>query len=247
MADQHPVDTLYANTLEHVGDFQFDEKVAAVFPDMIQRSVPGYTTILNMIGNMSERYVQAQSHCYDLGCSLGAATLAIRQGVKAENCKIIAVDNSSAMIDRCRKMINVDKGQVPVELHCADIQSINIQKASMVVINFTLQFIPLEERQAIIQKIYNGMLPGGVLLISEKIRFDDEPHQQLMTELYHNFKRTNGYSELEIAQKRMALENVLQPETIDAHKNRIKSAGFTSIDVWFQCFTFASFIAIKAV
>jgi tRNA (cmo5U34)-methyltransferase len=246
MSGKQAKDTIYADALKTITDFQFDEKVAAVFPDMIKRSVPGYTTILSMIGDMSERYAQANSHCYDLGCSLGAATLAMRHRIQAADCKIIAVDNSPAMIDRCQQILHADSNETPVELLCSDVQSLPIQKASMVVINFTLQFVPLTERQQIIQKIYDGMLPGGVLLLSEKIRFDDEPHQALMTELYHHFKRANGYSELEISQKRMALENVLQPETIDTHKARIKSAGFSSIDVWFQCFTFASFIAIKA-
>ena len=105
---------------------------------------------------------------------------------------------------------------------------------------------PPSQRQAIIQRIYDGLLPGGILLISEKIIFEDKPHQQLMTELYHNFKRTNGYSDLEIAQKRSALEDVLRPETIQQHTRRLKNAGFSSADVWFQCMTFASLIAIKA-
>jgi tRNA (cmo5U34)-methyltransferase len=132
-----------------------------------------------------------------------------------------------------------------VELYCCNIDAIDITNASIVVLNFTLQFIPLEQRQTIIQSIYDGLLPGGILLLSEKVMFEDEPHQQLLTDLYHNFKRNNGYSNLEIAQKRTALEDFLQPETIDTHKQRLKSAGFASADVWFQCLTFASVIAIK--
>ncbi|MGH1485445.1 MAG: carboxy-S-adenosyl-L-methionine synthase CmoA [Cellvibrionaceae bacterium] len=244
MTDQ-PTDSIYANPLTEINRFSFDEQVVRVFPDMIKRSVPGYMTILSMIGDMAERYAQADSHCYDLGCSLGAATLAMRHRIKAANCKIIGVDNAKAMIKQCQSVIDADSNETPVELRCNNIESTNIENASIVVLNFTLQFIDPSQRESIIQNIYDGLNPGGILLLSEKIIFEDEPHQQLMTDLYHNFKRTNGYSSLEIAQKRTALENVLQPETIKIHKNRMKSAGFTSADVWFQCFTFASFIAIK--
>lgn len=249
MSNSTKIDTVYADPLGSIEEFRFDEKVAAVFADMIKRSVPGYSTILNMIGDITERYAQDNSYCYDLGCSLGAATLAMRHKLSAANCSLVSVDNSAAMIERCQKAIALDDKSnpelPPVELHCSDIQSIAIERASVVVLNFTLQFIPMDQRQAIIQSIYDGLLPGGILLISEKVMFEDAPHQELLTELYHNFKRNNGYSELEIAQKRTALENVLQAETIDTHKQRLKQAGFASVDVWFQCLTFASIIAIK--
>ncbi|MGH1440704.1 MAG: carboxy-S-adenosyl-L-methionine synthase CmoA [Cellvibrionaceae bacterium] len=242
-------DKVYADPLAQVGQFRFDDKVASVFEDMIQRSVPGYGTILTMIGDITERYAQENSQCYDLGCSLGAATLAMRHKMNASGCRIVSIDNSEAMIMRCKSAIDLDSAShpdlAPVTLHCNDLQSITIEQASVVVLNFTLQFIPMEERQAIIQSIYDGLLPGGILLISEKVIFEDAPHQSLLTELYHNFKRNNGYSDLEIAQKRTALEEVLTPETIDTHKQRLKKAGFSSVDVWFQCLTFASFIAIK--
>lgn len=238
-------DTIYANPLAEVSRFAFDERVVDVFPDMIKRSVPGYATIINMIGNLAERYAQADSHCYDLGCSLGAATLAMRHRIQAANCKIIGVDNSAAMIARCQQVIAADSGEVPVELIEASIGDVKITNASMAVLNFTLQFIAVEERLRTLSAICSGLNPGGVLILSEKVAFDDEPHQQLMTELHHNFKRANGYSDLEIAQKRAAIENYLIPETLDAHRQRLRSAGFSSVDVWFQCFNFASLIAIK--
>jgi len=212
---------------------------------MIKRSVPGYATIVGMIGNLAERYAQADSNCYDLGCSLGAATLAMRHRITCNNCHIIGIDNSSAMIERCRCVIEADSGEVPVELICGDLQSLNIHNASVVVLNFTLQFLPPPERDLILARIYSGLLPGGVLILSEKVAFNEQPHHNLMIELHHNFKRAKGYSELEISQKRSALENVLIPETLEAHKIRLKNAGFSSSDVWFQCFNFASMIAIK--
>lgn len=238
-------DTIYANPLAEVSRFAFDQRVVDVFPDMIKRSVPGYATIINMIGNLAERYVQANSRCYDLGCSLGAATLAMRHRIQAADCKIIGVDNSAAMIARCQQVIAADSGEVPVELIEAKIQDVQLQNASMAVLNFTLQFIPVDERLEMLRTICNGLNTGGVLIISEKVAFDDALHQQLMTELHHNFKRANGYSDLEIAQKRAAIEDYLIPETLNAHRQRLRQAGFSSVDVWFQCFNFASLIAIK--
>ena len=238
-------DNLYANPLAEIGAFAFDESVVNVFPDMIKRSVPGYATIINMIGNLAERYAQVDSHCYDLGCSLGAATLAMRHRIQSANCRIIGVDNSQAMITRCEQVISADSAEVDVDLYCADLYEFAITNASVVVLNFTLQFIPIEKRASILHKIYNGLKPNGVLILSEKLAFDDEQHQSLMIELHHNFKRANGYSELEIAQKRSSIENVLIPETLATHRQRLKNAGFSSVDVWFQCFNFASIIAIK--
>lgn len=238
-------DRIYANPLAEVKQFVFDQTVVDVFPDMIKRSVPGYATIINMIGNLAERYVQGGSYCYDLGCSLGAATLAMRHRIRAADCKIIGVDNSAAMIERCQQIMAADSGEIPVELVCANIQDVELQQASMAVLNFTLQFITVEQRLGVLAGVANGLLPGGVLILSEKVVFEDEPHQQLMTELHHNFKRAQGYSDLEIAQKRTAIENVLIPETLQTHRDRLRQAGFRSVDVWFQCFNFASLIAIK--
>ena len=238
-------DDLFADPLQTVMGFKFDQHVVDVFPDMIKRSVPGYATIISMIGTLAERYVKADTHAYDLGSSLGAATLAMRHRIAAANCKIISVDNSAAMIDRCQTIIDADSGEVDVQLHCANIEDIKLSNASMVVLNFTLQFIAPDKRDNIIRRIYAGLNPGGVLILSEKIDFGDVQHDQLMIDLHHNFKRANGYSELEVAQKRTALENVLLPEDIAAHKQRLQQAGFKSSDVWFQCFNFASLIAIK--
>ncbi|MFD1216505.1 carboxy-S-adenosyl-L-methionine synthase CmoA [Microbulbifer celer] len=238
-------DNIFAKPLGEVAGFSFDQKVVEVFPDMIQRSVPGYTTIVAMIGTLAERFAQSGSRCYDLGCSLGAATLAMRHRIPAAECEIFAVDNSEAMIQQARTILAADSGQVPVQLICDDLQNVPITNASVAVLNFTLQFIPTSERREILQKIYDGLRPGGVLILSEKVAFSDGDHQELMIDLHHAFKAANGYSALEIAQKRSALENVLIPETLHDHRERLKSVGFNSVDVWFQCFNFASLIAIK--
>lgn len=250
--DSRIKDTLFANSLDTIARFQFDEQVVNVFPDMIQRSVPGYEAIIKMIGEISGRYAQDGSQCYDLGCSLGAASLAMQQSITAKDCRIIGVDNSQAMIDRLSEGLNQSSNsennalhKTPIELQLGNIQDCDMQNASIVVLNFTLQFIPLNDRDTLIKKIYNALRPNGILILSEKVCFEDEKHQELMIELHHNFKRANGYSDLEIAQKRSAIENVLIPETLAAHRQRFQSAGFSSQDVWFQCFNFASMIAVK--
>jgi tRNA (cmo5U34)-methyltransferase len=239
-------DAIYVAPLNEMIDFQFDERVVAVFPDMIQRSVPGYGMMISTIGILAARYAQAGSHCYDLGCSLGAVTLAMRQRIAQPDCDIIAVDNSPAMIERGRELLTRDATTtVPVTMLCADLQEISIANASVVVLNFTLQFIPVAERLALLQRIYTGLKPGGILILSEKIAFSEPERQEFHVELHHDFKRANGYSDLEISQKRTALEKVLIPETLTCHQERLRAAGFAFSELWFQCFNFASLVAIK--
>lgn len=238
-------DTIFSAPLEKIGDFTFDEAVAEVFPDMIQRSVPGYSNIITAIGMLAQRFVRADTQVYDLGCSRGAATLAVRRNIQQQNVNIIAVDNSSAMVERCRRHIEAYHGESAVEILCADIREIEIENASMVILNFTLQFLPPADRTLLLQKIYRGLNPGGVLVLSEKFRFDDTVVNELLTELHHDFKRANGYSELEVSQKRTALENVMRTDSIETHKVRLSQIGFSHVELWFQCFNFGSMIAIK--
>ncbi|PPK73509.1 tRNA (cmo5U34)-methyltransferase [Methylobacter tundripaludum] len=240
-----PKDSIYASPIGEVGAFKFDETVAGVFPDMIQRSVPGYSAIISAIGLLAGRFAREHSVCYDLGCSLGAATLSMRHQIEAENCRIIAVDNSEAMVTRFQQALQKDHAPVAVDVQCRDIREVAIENASVVVLNFTLQFIPLEDRFCLLQKIYQGLLPGGILILSEKLKFDDDRQQELQTQMHHAFKKAQGYSDLEVSQKRTALENVLIPETFAQHQNRLREVGFSSAEVWFQYFNFASIIALK--
>lgn len=244
MSHSKDQDSLYSQPFEAITDFVFDQSVVNVFRDMISRSVPGYSTLLSMIPVLARQYVQANSRCYDLGCSLGAVTLALRHVIEAEQVDILAVDNSPAMIKQCQQTLDQDSARLPVELICGDIRDVDIEQASLVVMNFTLQFIALDDRQALLDRIYQGLKPGGVLLVSEKVSFD-EAEQVWMTELHHSFKKANGYSELEISQKRTALDNVLIPEPVAIHQQRFKQAGFKQSMQWFQCFNFVSMLAIK--
>lgn len=241
------IDTLYKTPLDTIGGFIFDESVAQVFPDMITRSVPGYGVIVSAIGLMARHFAKEHSICYDLGCSLGAATMAMRQQIATDNCCIVAVDSSKAMVERCKVLLDKQQSSVPVQVLCQDIRQLAIERASVVVLNFTLQFIPVADRLELLETIYNGLLPGGILILSEKLMFADPQQQALQTEMHHAFKKAQGYSELEISQKRSALENVLIPETLIQHQHRLQQAGFSNAETWFQYFNFASILAIKNI
>ncbi|GAM73578.1 tRNA (uridine-5-oxyacetic acid methyl ester) 34 synthase [Vibrio ishigakensis] len=239
-------DNIFSAPIDKIGDFTFDERVAEVFPDMIQRSVPGYSNIISAIGMLANRFATKDSNLYDLGCSLGAATLSMRRSLEnVEGCKIIAVDNSPAMVERCKLHVNAYRATTPVEVREDDIRHIKIKNASVVVLNFTLQFLSPADRQALLEKIYAGLSPGGILILSEKFVFEDSVSHELLIDLHHDFKRANGYSELEISQKRSAIENVMRPDKIETHKERFAKIGFSSSEVWFQCFNFGSMFAIK--
>jgi len=238
-------DCIYTNPLEQVVDFTFDEKVAAVFPDMLKRSVPGYSTVIVTTAILAERHFYPGSRVYDLGCSLGAASLAIRRVLQGKEGELIAVDCSEPMLRRAAELMELDQSDFPITFLQADICDIEIDNASIVVLNYTLQFVKPELRQALLDKIYQGLRPNGILILSEKIAFDDEAKQAHFVDLHHSFKSANGYSELEISQKRQALENVLIPETVPYHLQRLQQSGFNRADVWFQCFNFASLLAVK--
>lgn len=239
-------DTIFSKPLPSVADFCFDQQVVEVFPDMINRSVPGYSSILQTLPQLINRYATPDSNLYDLGCSLGAATLAMRKGCESvPGCQLIGVDNSQPMIERAQLHLKGYKSDVPVSFHCQDLTDTAIDNASVVVLNFTLQFIPPEQRQAIIQRVFNGLNPGGALLIAEKVRHSDESMNDVLIDLHHNFKRANGYSELEISQKRAAIEHVMKIDTLSIHQQRFEQAGFSHHAVWFQCFNFAAMLAVK--
>jgi len=250
-------DSLFAQPLGSVSEFRFDQSVADVFPDMLKRSIPGYQAIISQSGLLAARYSQPNSNLYDLGCSLGATSLAMHQAIiesrrdnpmQSKGCHIHGIDNSPAMMQKAEDIIVSHLGDahdLPIELHCEDMQNTNLHNASVVAMNFTLQFIAPAERADMMQSIANSLQAGGVLILSEKVTFDDPVLSAMHIDMYHNFKRANGYSDLEISQKRNALENVLVPDTLQTHAKRLKSAGFASSSVWFQCFNFASLIAIK--
>ena len=239
-------DNIYANPLSKVADFKFDESVVDVFPDMIQRSVPGYETIIHTIGELAKSAVSDNSNVYDLGCSLGAASLSIARATQDKTFNIIGVDSSEAMVERCKRVVQAFTMTNPITIEQAYAQEVEITNASMVVMNFTLQFIPPADRAALLSKIYEGLNPGGILVLSEKIRHPTLRGNELLIDLHHQFKRDNGYSELEVSQKRAALEKVMLTDTFEEHETRLKNAGFSDVVMWYKCYNFTSLIAVKA-
>lgn len=240
-----PRDRIFAKAEAEAGSFEFNDEVAAVFPDMLERSIPGYAASIEAIGTLASRYVQPATRCYDLGCSLGAATLAMRRNIAAPDCEIIAVDLAPAMIERCRQIISADESEVDVSLVEGDVRQIDIEQASMVVMNYTLQFLSVGERDAMIGKIFAGLTDGGVFVLSEKVVDEDSRIEELLLEMHHEFKRRNAYSDLEISRKRAALEDVLIPESIATHRARLATAGFRHVGIWLRHFNFVSIVAVK--
>jgi tRNA (cmo5U34)-methyltransferase len=241
-------DTIYTDR-DGSEPFRFNAEVAQVFPDMLRRSIPGYTASLEAIGSLAARYVRPGTNCYDLGCSLGAASIAMRQGIRAEGCRIIAVDNAPAMVARCREIVAEDgarqPGATPIEVREGDVLEVGLANASMVVLNYTLQFLPVAARDRLIDAIHAALVDGGLLVLSEKVVDPDPAMEELLVELHHEHKRRNDYSALEISRKRTALENVLMPETVAVHRERLLRAGFRSAAVWLRYFNFVSIIAIR--
>jgi tRNA (cmo5U34)-methyltransferase len=234
-------DQLFANLVAEPSQFSFNEAVVDVFPDMIQRSVPGYGTVVRMSGVLTEQYAKEGTHVYDLGCSLGESIRAAELAIGDRACQLVGVDNSPAMIEKVRAEM---PPRSKIMWHLSDITQMEFKTASVVIMNFTLQFIPINERLKLLKQIRSSMVPGGLLILSEKLTMPDAEMNELMVNLHHDFKRSQGYSGLEIAQKRDAIDNVLIPETAEVHRTRLTEAGFSRSSVWFQCLNFASFIAI---
>ena len=231
------------NKQSDIADFRFDQEVVKVFDDMVRRSVPGYDSMIQMIGLIARMYGQDNTNYYDLGSSTGAITLSIALNNKSKNNQFFAIDNSKEMVEQCEK--NLHNKVDNLQAICDDINQVQIKSASIVVLNLTLQFIDVNLRSNLIKKIYDGLEPGGILIISEKIHFDDAVTQNQITKLHMDFKKENGYSELEIANKRQAIENVLITETKEQHLNRLRDCGFVETSCFFQCLNFVSFLSVK--
>ncbi|MCM5704828.1 carboxy-S-adenosyl-L-methionine synthase CmoA [Larsenimonas salina] len=238
-------DALFTTPLDEVASFSFDEQVVQCFPDMIRRSVPGYGQIIGMIGVVAKRFVPEGGHIHDLGCSLGACTLAICQQLPPEAFTLDAIDLSPAMIARARDTLASHHPMHRVQLREGDIRYIDYAPSDMIVLNFTLQFLPPEERDAVIALLAEALKPGGVLVLSEKVRFDNEDAERLLFDLHHDFKRANGYSDMEISQKRSALEDVMITDSMSTHIDRLERAGLVGVTPWFQHLNFASLLAFK--
>ncbi len=228
-----------------VTPFRFTREVAEVFDDMLFRSVPFYGEALKQQSAMAVRFYQQGSRIYDLGCSHGNMGMLILDEFQGKPFSMTGIDNSIPMIRKYHGRLKERKNASCIHLVCGSMTDIRITGASVVIINLTLQFLPPDQREGLIRSVFEGLLPGGVLLLTEKTRDPDPGLAELELESYCQFKRENGYSELEISQKRDALEKVLIPESVDTHRQRILDAGFSRFGVWLKWFNFASMLAVK--
>ena len=238
-------DKVFAQKQTTITPFRFNEKVARVFDDMLVRSVPFYGEALKQQARMSLRYYRPGTRIYDLGCSHGNLGMLIMDVFRETPFNMTAVDSSIPMIDKYCRRIADNKKQGKIDLVCGYMEDIRIENASVVVVNLTLQFLSPEKRDEMVKTIYKGLIPGGILLLTEKTLHPDPRLNELEQEFYCQFKRENGYSDLEISQKRDALEKVLVPESVADHEDRILSSGFSLFNVWLKWFNFTSMLAIK--
>ena len=191
-------DQLFADLVAEPSQFSFNEAVVDVFPDMIQRSVPGYGTVVRMTGVLTEQHAKEGTHVYDLGCSLGESIRAAELAIGDRACHLIGVDNSPAMIEKVREEM---RPLSKIVWHLSDITQMEFKTASVVIMNFTLQFIPINERLKLLKQIRSSMVPGGLLILSEKLTMPDAEMNQLMVELHHDFKRSQGLQRLLMARE----------------------------------------------
>lgn len=247
-------DTLFKTPLDKAARFSFDEHVVACFPDMIRRSVPGYGQVLSMLPIFARRHCQFRqynnqgkkvSRIYDLGCSLGAASMALAGAFEAKDLQIKAIDISPTMTKEAKNMMDENFPNHDIEIITEDIRHTQLESCDMVILNLTLQFLPESDRNAVLENIHRALVDGGILIMTEKTHALNEQDDAWLVERYYDFKRANGYSEMEISGKRNALENVLITDTLERHHQRLHTVGFHRHFTWFQFLNFASMIAFK--
>lgn len=238
-------DEVFKSDIEKASDFKFGANVAKVFDDMVNRSVPYYGEIQRMMAELAADHAREETFVYDLGCSTGTTMIGMDTMV-TPNIKFIGVDDSQEMLDKCKSKLMELGFSRPYELRCTDLgQGIKIENASVVVLCLTLQFVRPINRERLLQDIYDGLNPGGVLILVEKILAEESNFNRDFINYYYNYKRRNNYSEMEISQKREALENVLVPYKLSENITLLRDKGFAHCEVFFKWYNFAGLIAVK--
>ncbi len=237
-------DKIYSHP-QSVHPFEFNERVVEVFDDMISRSVPLYRESILRQAQLTRRFYQPGTRIYDLGCSHGNFGLELLHQMDDQPFYLEAIDSSAPMLEQYRQRLQSCCDAERIHLVESTVENYALEKASVIIINLTLQFLSPAVRRTLLQKVYNALLPGGILLLSEKVVHADGDLDALQQEFYYRFKKENGYSQLEISQKREALENVLIPETCEQHVERLHAVGFAKIDIWLKWFNFMSLLCLK--
>ncbi|HYF30352.1 MAG TPA: carboxy-S-adenosyl-L-methionine synthase CmoA [Chitinophagaceae bacterium] len=238
-------DEVFKQTLSRTSDFKFSSKVAGVFDDMVVRSVPFYEEMQRMMGEIAADHYQDNSNIYDLGCATGATMICMNESIP-EHIRFIGIDDSPDMLKKCEIKLHQSGFVRPYRLQVADLnQGVNIENASVVVLCLTLQFVRPINRERLLKDIFDGLLPGGALIVIEKILAEDSLFNRDFIKYYYDMKRRNHYSEMEIAQKREALENVLIPYKLSENITLMRNVGFAHCEQFFKWYNFAGFIAKK--
>lgn len=238
-------DEVFKDPITQSSDFKFDKKVVTVFDDMVTRSVPYYLEIQRMIGELAAEYAREGTVIYDLGCSTGT-TLKNMDTTVTVDVKFIGLDDSAEMLRKCEDNLRSTGISRDLELVNADLnKGVKLSNASVVVLCLTLQFIRPLYRVKLLEEIRAGMLEGGCLILVEKILAEDPGLNRNFIKYYYDFKKRNYYSEMEIAQKREALENVLVPYKLSEDIEMLEAAGFSRTEVFFKWYNFAGLIAFK--
>lgn len=239
-------DEIFKDNISKINDFEFSKEVADVFDDMVSRSVPFYHEIGRIMIDLTDRFYQG-GPIYDLGCSTGTTLELLSKNFISKGLEVpimIGIDNSQAMLNKSHEKL-APLRLSNLELREENIIDSSIENSGLVIMNYTLQFIPKEKRAELLKRIYSALKPGGIFLLSEKIHSPLPEVDSMITGLYYDFKKRNGYSDLEIAQKREALENVMTPITPKEQLQQLKNAGFQESEMIFRWYNFASYIAIK--
>ena len=238
-------DRIFNHPQDRIPPFEFNDRVVAVFEDMIHRSVPFYSEIVRRQVQLTARFYKEQTRIYDLGCSHGNLGIGLLDLLSDKPFELIAVDNSRPMIEKYQSRLDKMGGVRSIELKCEDILEVPISNASVVILNLTMQFLKPQKRDALIASVCEGLIPGGVLLITEKVVHEDEYLDELQQAFYYRYKMENGYSKMEISQKRDALEKVMIPDSVEVHEDRFTRSGFRTFDLWLKWFNFAAWVCRK--
>lgn len=222
--------------------FEFDEEVVSVFDDMLDRSVPFYREVLDLVTNLILKNTGDGGTITDLGCSTATTLLEIYRK-SDKNLKLMGIDNSAAMIERAKRKIKAYGADVEVVI--GDFMADELICSGVIISNYTLQFIRPPKRTDLVKKIYGSLKKEGIFIFSEKIVYEDKVLNKQMIDIYYDFKKSQGYSDFEISQKREALENVLIPYSEEENIIMAKEAGFKSVDTVFKWANFATFVAKK--
>ena len=238
-------DRLFSEKRDFIHNFDFGEATARVFDDMLDRSVPFYQEIQRMIGELCSDFAVPGTNVYDLGCSTGNTFIAIEHSIPPD-CTCVGIDSSQEMLDKAREKLKALGFSRPVQLDLADLnKGVSVSNASVVVLNLTLQFVRPVFREKVIENIAEGMVPGGCLILVEKVLSEDSMINRLFIKHYYEMKKRNGYTEMEIAQKREALENILIPYHYDEDRQLLLDHGFQSVDSFFRWYNFCGIVAVK--